>query len=767
MAEAPRDNNSVPTLLAVSSSDGTTPVVLWADPTTHRLLVDLPAGTGDVTGDSASADKEFVRFNGTGGKTIESPVTDNASVTATLSDNVDVTFYDATNDGNPVFSYGAAAAERLTITPTYDSGAQTLDYVEFKTFCASATADKGEFRFAVDETLVLTIDDDGIEIKASGALNFGAVRVLSDSAGTTTLENIDAIDATTEATIESAIDTLSNLTTTGALDAGSITSGFGAIDNGASNITTTGDITGGGIHVTGDTAAGDNAALGYTATEGLIITGQGSTYDISLKNDADALVLGVETGTTIVRVASELKFAERADHESTPGAGFGYLWVKSDTPSSLIFTDDAGTDTDLTATASGDVSGDSASADKEFVRFNGTGGKTIESPVTDNSNVTATLSDNVDVTFYDATNDGNPIFAYGASATERLTITPNYASGTQTLEFVELATATASATADYGEFRFNVDGTLVATIDDDGLEIKASGALNFGAVRILSDSSGTTTLENIDAIDATTEATLESAIDSLTNLVATGALDAGSITSNFGAIDNGASNITTTGDISGGTVNATGDTAAGDNAAMGYTATEGLILTGQGSTNDITIKNDADATVLSIPTGTTDVVLGVDGTASNLILAEKASIQMDPAGGADGDYSGVTFTGTGGVTAAFGDVLYLDSADSEWKLADADAASTSGSVAVAMAVSSTTDGNPVTLMTYGIVRADAAFPTLTVGAPVYISTTGTTTNTVTVTAPSGADDVIRVVGFGLTANEMLVQISPDHITHTG
>jgi len=57
------------------------------------------------------------------------------------------------------------------------------------------------------------------------------------------------------------------------------------------------------------------------------------------------------------------------------------------------------------------------------------------------------------------------------------------------------------------------------------------------------------------------------------------------------------------------TLNAQGDTAAGDNAAMGFTAAEGLILTGQGSTNDVTIKNDADADVISIPTGTTNVAV--------------------------------------------------------------------------------------------------------------------------------------------------------------
>jgi hypothetical protein len=105
----------------------------------------------------------------------------------------------------------------------------------------------------------------------------------------------------------------------------------------------------------------------------------------------------------------------------------------------------------------------------------------------------------------------------------------------------------------------------------------------------------------------------------MTGLVTTGALNSGSITSGFGAIDNGASAITTTGIITGGTVEATTDTAAADNAAMGYTAAEGLILTGQGSTNDVTIKNDADADVIEIPTGTTNVTvagnLGVGGTA--------------------------------------------------------------------------------------------------------------------------------------------------------
>ena len=38
--------------------------------------------------------------------------------------------------------------------------------------------------------------------------------------------------------------------------------------------------------------------MGYTATEGLILTGQGSTNDITIKNDADVDVMTVPTGTT-------------------------------------------------------------------------------------------------------------------------------------------------------------------------------------------------------------------------------------------------------------------------------------------------------------------------------------------------------------------------------------------------------------------------------------------------------------------------------------
>jgi len=63
----------------------------------------------------------------------------------------------------------------------------------------------------------------------------------------------------------------------------------------------------------GDTTAGDKAAAGYTATLGLILTGQGSTYDVTLVNDADGTVAGVPTGTTNLFLAGNLELGHATD----------------------------------------------------------------------------------------------------------------------------------------------------------------------------------------------------------------------------------------------------------------------------------------------------------------------------------------------------------------------------------------------------------------------------------------------------------------------
>ena len=75
----------------------------------------------------------------------------------------------------------------------------------------------------------------------------------------------------------------------------------------------------------GDTAAGDDAAIGVTAAEGLILTGQGSTNDVTIKNDADTEVMGVATGATVVDFASGPTVADVA----IKFGGKESIWVPS------------------------------------------------------------------------------------------------------------------------------------------------------------------------------------------------------------------------------------------------------------------------------------------------------------------------------------------------------------------------------------------------------------------------------------------------------
>ncbi len=75
------------------------------------------------------------------------------------------------------------------------------------------------------------------------------------------------------------------------------------------------------VSVTGDTSAGDDAKIGYTAAEGIIITGQGSTNDVTIKNDADQDVLEIPTGTTNVTVVGSVTGASFAGSGSGLTAG--------------------------------------------------------------------------------------------------------------------------------------------------------------------------------------------------------------------------------------------------------------------------------------------------------------------------------------------------------------------------------------------------------------------------------------------------------------
>ena len=125
----------------------------------------------------------------------------------------DVTMYNAVNDGNPTINIGSSATECLEILSQYESGAQGLDVVKFTTKTAGSSTNDGRFAFYPDEVLTFQIRDHGINLAASKSLQINSTDIISDSSGTATLSNIDALDATTVTTIKSAIADLSTVGT--------------------------------------------------------------------------------------------------------------------------------------------------------------------------------------------------------------------------------------------------------------------------------------------------------------------------------------------------------------------------------------------------------------------------------------------------------------------------------------------------------------------------------------------------------------------------
>lgn len=143
------------------------------------------------------------------------------------------------------------------------------------------------------------------------------------------------------------------------------------------------------------------------------------------------------------------------------------------------------------------------------------------------------------------------------------------------------------------------------------------------------------------------------------------------------------------------------------------------------------------------------------------IFAENGRLALDQTLSADGTYTGITIAGTAGATLAFGDLIYLAAADSRWELVDADSVTTAGPVWIGMCVlAAAADGDPTEILLQGNIRADAAFPALTVSAPVYA---GTTAGDIQVAAPSGDNDVVRIVGHAITADSIYFNPSTDWV----
>ena len=146
-------------------------------------------------------------------------------------------------------------------------------------------------------------------------------------------------------------------------------------------VAVTGDLTTTGtVEPAGDTASGDNAAIGYTSAEGLILTGQGSTSDVTIKNDADGDVIKIATGTTTVTMTADATVGDDLTLLSDSAVlGFG-----ADTDTTLTHTDGSG----LTLNSTNKLMFNDAS---QFIQ--GSSGTVLSLGATDEIDLTATAID--------------------------------------------------------------------------------------------------------------------------------------------------------------------------------------------------------------------------------------------------------------------------------------------------------------------------------------------------------------------------------------
>ncbi len=204
-----------------------------------------------------------------------------------------------------------------------------------------------------------------------------------------------------------------------------------------------------------------------------------------------------------------------------------------------------------------------------------------------------------------------------------------------------------------------------------------------------------------------------------------------------------------------------------------------ILTSGVFTTGTIELGAASDTTIARVGAGQISVEgVNVVTTSSSDTLTNKTltspTIQTSPvlAAGTNMKFTlPADLTATGDITnefnsgytsTAIGDLVYLDSS-ATWQKAKADSATTSTNL-LGIALSVTASASPATVLLRGFIQAASPFPTLTVGAPVYIS--GATAGAVVVAQPTTTDYVIRVVGHAIHADKMWFNPSGDWITHT-
>ncbi len=414
---------------------------------------------------------------------------------------------------------------------------------------------------------------------AGGDIVLGSTSIFSGG-DTAQLNNIDALDATTEATIESAIDTLSNLTaasslvTVSTLGSGAISSGFGNIDIGTSTFnagnstvdTLVNDSSVAASRITGSftgSFVGDGSSLTGVAQDIELLDAYGAA---TLDQTEDKFLVsdnGTEKSITFSNMQDSI-FAD-VSGDATIAAG-GALTLASNSVSQAQLDDDAVGADELAADAVvNDSIASNAAIDMDKLDGDSLAGTltdfaqddlVILSDTSDSGNLKSMTTSNLEDAIFGNVSGDAAIAAGGAltianDSIESGMLNDNVISGQSNL---------GSATvAQSDEFLLSDAGTIKALTFSN---LEDSMFANFSSEA------------TVAAGGAVTLAATNTSLTTLANLTTAGALDAGSITTNFGAINNGASGITTSGTVAAGTLTVSANaTIEGDLTVNGTTTT--------------------------------------------------------------------------------------------------------------------------------------------------------------------------------------------------
>jgi hypothetical protein len=437
-------------------------------------------------------------------------------------------------------------------------------------------------------------DGDGLIINDGGTMRVSTVQTLS-------------------AYLDDEITAMPNLVTTaattvGALDSGSITSGFGTIDTGASTITTTGLISGGSLDI--DNVLINGTTIGHTDDTDLITLADGlatvageisvTTLDIGGTNftttaaEINLIDGGTARGTTAVADADGILHNDGGTMRMTSAATFKTYFTAGVSSAADDLT--AGDAAVNLTTSSGNITIDAAANDSDII-FKGT------DATTDITMLTLDGSDAGSASFNDKVTIGDGKLVLNSTAVTSTAAELNLLDGVSGLVQADLTKLAAvdSTAAELNIVDGGTSATSTTVADADRVVLNDNGTMVQVAVTDLS-------------------AYFDDEITAMPNLVSTGALDTGSITSNFGTINNGASTITTTGLISGGSLDI--DNVLINGTTIGHTDDTDLLTVADGL---LTVAGEVQMTTLDI--GGTNVT----STAAELNLLDGVSglVQAD------------------------------------------------------------------------------------------------------------------------------------------